>query len=59
MVDVEYTFPHKQQSDGSWYDYSKAKIRVETIELLNKLENAYSGMFVECRDLLLKDEFGI
>ncbi len=38
------------------YDYSKAVIRVENQSLLDKLEAAYRGMFVECRDLLIKCE---
>lgn len=34
-------------------------IRVETDELKRKLEDAYERMFVNCRHLLLKEEFGI
>lgn len=32
-------------------------IRVETEELKRKLDAAYTGMFVECRALLLEEEF--
>lgn len=34
------------------YDYSNSVIRVASEELKTKLEKAYEGMFVECRDMI-------
>lgn len=43
--------PHVQPGG---YDYSEAVIRVASVELLEKLEKAYRGMFVECAEILLQ-----
>jgi hypothetical protein len=37
VVGVEYTYPHKQ-NDGSYYDYSNARIRCSSIEYCDRLE---------------------
>lgn len=55
---VEHPNAHRWEPSYH-YDYSKAFIRVETYELKKRLEDAYQGLFVECRRLLLKEEFGI
>lgn len=39
-VGAEYTFPEKRQPDGSWYDYTNARIRCSTIEGVKALEDA-------------------
>lgn len=47
-------FCHYDDSARGGYDYSEAVIRVATPELLAKLEKAYEGMFVECREILFQ-----
>lgn len=39
VVGTEYIYP-KRQPDGSYYDYSKARIRCSTIEHVKNLEDA-------------------
>ena len=63
-------WPETPYSMGKWLLCTKAHvvpygsyvkvgdvIRVETPKLLAALEEAYKGMFIDCRGLLLKDEF--
>jgi len=42
--------PHYPKNDGAY-------IRVETSEMLAKLEAVYKGMFLDCRKMLLDEEF--
>lgn len=55
VVGNEYTYPHKRQPDGSWYDYSNAVIRVETEALKQRLEKVYNDMFGECHRFIVDE----
>ena len=55
VVGNEYTWPHKRQQDGSWYDYSHAEIRCASVDLRDKLESVYNEMFVKCRVTIEQD----
>lgn len=63
-------WPETPHTMGKWLLCTKAQvvpygsyvavgnvIRIETPELMRKLEEAYKGMFVDCRHLLLEQEF--
>jgi len=65
-------WPSTPYTMGKWLLCTKAKvvpygsyvhvgdvIRVETDEYRRRLDLAYQGMFVDCRNLLLKEEFSV